>query len=71
MSVEISIRENKYNLNLDDLIIMGKRINNTKRNFLFISKVLGKHIEAKPNACKEIGLKLAGLIFDQPEVALV
>lgn len=67
MSVEISIRENKYNLNLDDLIIMGKRINNTKRNFLFISKVLGKHIEARPNVCKEIGYKLAGLIFNKEE----
>lgn len=67
MSVDINIRENKYNLNLNDLIIMGKRINNTKRNFLFISKVLGKHIEAKPSVCKEIGLKLAGLIFDKEE----
>lgn len=67
MSVEISIRENKYNLNLNDLIVMGKRINNKKRNFLFISKVLGKHIEAKPNVCKEIGYKLAGLIFNKEE----
>ena len=67
MSVEISIRENKYNLNLNDLIVMGKRINNKKRNFLFISKVLGKHIEAKPNVCKEIGYKLAGLIFNREE----
>lgn len=57
MSVDINIRENKYNLNLNDLIVMGKRINNKKRNFLFISKVLGKHIEAKPNVCKEIGCK--------------
>ena len=67
MSVDINIRENKYNLNLNDLIIMGKRINNNKRNFLFISKVLGKHIEAKPRVCKEIGLKLARLIFDKEE----
>ena len=67
MSVDINIRENKYNLNLDDLIIMGKRINNPKRNFLFISKVLGKHIEVKPSICKEIGLKLARLIFDKEE----
>lgn len=67
MSVDINIRENKYNLNLNDLIIMGKRINNNKRNFLFISKVLGKHIEAKPKVCKEIGLKLARLIFDKEE----
>ena len=67
MSVDINIRENKCNLNLNDLIIMGKRINNPKRNFLFISKVLGKHIEAKPSICKEIGLKLARLIFDKEE----
>lgn len=67
MSVDINIRENKYNLNLNDLIIMGKRINNSQRNFLFISKVLGKHIEAKPSICKEIGLKLARLIFDKEE----
>lgn len=67
MSVDINIRENKYNLNLNDLIIMGKRINNPQRNFLFISKVLGKHIEAKPSICKEIGLKLARLIFDKEE----
>ncbi|MDU2491813.1 MAG: phosphoribosyltransferase domain-containing protein [Clostridium celatum] len=67
MNVDINIRENKCNLNLNDLIIMGKRINNPKRNFLFISKVLGKHIEAKPSICKEIGLKLARLIFDKEE----
>ena len=67
MSVDINIRENKYNLNLNDLIVMGKRINNEKRNFLFISKVLGKHIEAKPSVCKEIGCKLAGLIFNKEE----
>lgn len=67
MSVDINIRKNKYNLNLNDLIVMGKRINNEKRNFLFISKVLGKHIEAKPSVCKEIGCKLAGLIFNKEE----
>lgn len=63
MSIDIKIKNNKYNLNLNDLIIMGKRINNNKRNFLFISKVLGKHIEAKPEVCKEIGRKLATMIY--------
>ena len=42
MSVDINIRKNKYNLNLNDLIVMGKRINNEKRNFLFISKEIGR-----------------------------
>lgn len=70
MSIDINIRDNRYNLDLNDLIVMGKRINNEKRNFLFISKVLGKHIEARPNTCKEIGAKLAGLIFDKEQKEL-
>lgn len=70
MSIDIKIKENKYNLNLNDLIIMGKRINNSKRNFLFISKVLGKHIEVKPNICKEIGGKLASLIYGDKQEKL-
>lgn len=67
MSIDITISENKYNLNLNDLITLGKRINNSKRNFLFISKVLGKHIEAKPDVCKKIGEKLAGLIYGESQ----
>ena len=63
--MDIKVKENRYNINLDDLIVLGKRINNSKRNFLFISKVLGKHIEVKPNICKEIGVKLASLIYGQ------
>lgn len=70
MSIDINIRDNRYNLDLNDLIVMGKRINNEKRNFLFISKVLGKHIEARPNTCKEIGAKLAGLIFEKEQKEL-
>ena len=63
--MDIKVKENRYNINLDDLIVLGKRINNSKRNFLFISKVLGKHIEVKPNICKEIGVKLASLVYGQ------
>lgn len=63
MGIDIIIKSNKYNLNLNDLIILGKRINNKKRNFLFISKVLGKHIEVKPDVCKTVGESLASLIY--------
>lgn len=57
--MEINVKNNIYNLNIDDLIVMGYRANNIKRNFLFISKVLGKHIELNPDICRAIGFLLA------------
>lgn len=68
--MRLTIEENKFNLNIDDLISLGKRSNNEKRNFLFISKVLGKHIEVKPDRCKEIGKLLASLV-NENEKSLV
>ena len=60
--MKINIEKNIYNLNLDDLITMASRANNDKRNFLFVSKVLGKHIEVNPNSCRTIGFILASLL---------
>ena len=62
--MKISIKENIYGLNLDDLMIKGYRANNPKRNFLFISKVLGKHIELKPDICRLAGYLLASRLSD-------
>ena len=53
--MRINIKENIYGFNIEDLIVMGNRANNPKRNFLFISKVLGKHLEVKPNILRSIG----------------
>ncbi|MBE6055002.1 MAG: hypothetical protein E7212_14090 [Clostridium sartagoforme] len=61
--MKINIRKNKYGIDINDLISIGYRINNRKRNFLFISKVLGKHIEIRSDMCKVIGLLLASTIF--------
>ena len=61
--MKINIRKNKYGIDINDLISIGYRINNSKRNFLFISKVLGKHIEIRPDMCKVIGLLLTSTIF--------
>lgn len=44
--------------NLNDLCGFGNR-QNKKRNFLFISKVLGKHYPVSPKKMKEIHLSLA------------
>lgn len=61
--MKINIKENVYDLNLDDLVSIGYRDNNSKRNFLFISKVLGKHIEVKPNICRVTGFLLVSTIL--------
>lgn len=63
MNIEIKIKNNRYNLDMDDVFCLGNRINNSKRNFLFISKFLGKHIEVKPETCKYAGRLLASLIY--------
>ncbi len=65
--VKINITKNIYGIDIEDLVSVGYRNNNNKRNFLFISKVLGKHIEVRPNMCKVIGLLLASTIFEQNE----
>jgi len=62
-SVEINIANNDYKLDIKDLITLGSRANNVKRNFLFISKVLGKHIEVIPDICKAIGFILTSRIY--------
>ena len=67
LMVKINITKNIYGIDIEDLVSVGYRNNNNKRNFLFISKVLGKHIEVRPNMCKVIGLLLASTIFEQNE----
>lgn len=43
IEVEINVTENPYHLPIEELFTMAARINK-KRSFLFVSKVLGKHI---------------------------
>ncbi|MGG3562504.1 phosphoribosyltransferase family protein [Neobacillus rhizosphaerae] len=54
---EIEIVENMYNLPIEELFTMAARINK-KRSFLFVSKVLGKHLPILPNK----GLLTAALL---------
>lgn len=42
-SIEIDVNQNEFNLELQDLFTMAVR-NNQKRKFLFVSKLLGKHL---------------------------
>ncbi len=47
MAIDIEVMENPLNLSIDDLFIMALRVNK-KRGFLFVSKLLGKHLPLLP-----------------------
>lgn len=55
---------------LDDLLGFAERIN-PKRAFLFVSKVLGRHIPVNPLTIRKSFTDLANLIPDLPEPVLV
>lgn len=47
ININIEIRENKYDIPADTLFKMAAR-KNPKRSFLFVSRILGKHIPVNP-----------------------
>lgn len=53
-SCDINIEDNPLNLNINDYLQVGIR-NNPKRRFLFVSKVLGKHLACNPKTMDELG----------------
>lgn len=57
INVEMEVTDNPYRFQLEDLFTMAARINK-KRSFLFVSKVLGKHIPIHPQK----GLLTAALL---------
>lgn len=61
--MKITIENDVYGLDIKDLVVMASRANNKKRNFLFVSKVLGKHIEVKPDICRVAGYLLVSRLY--------
>lgn len=57
IETKIEVVENMYNLPINDLFTMAARINK-KRSFIFVSKVLGKHLPILP----EKGMLTAALL---------
>ncbi|MFJ7725638.1 phosphoribosyltransferase family protein [Neobacillus sp. NPDC097160] len=57
IETEIDVAENPYELPIEELFTMAARINK-KRSFLFVSKVLGKHLPIDPSK----GLLTAALL---------
>lgn len=47
LTLDIDIKKNPYNIPVENLFSMAMRIN-TKRKFLFVSNVLGKHLAVDP-----------------------
>ncbi len=46
-TIDLKVGSNPYNIPLNTLFSMATR-NNPKRRFLFVSKILGKHLPVKP-----------------------
>lgn len=61
LNVQVTVTDNPFHLPLDALFSMAARINK-KRAFLFVSKVLGKHIPLHPYVSLVSGSALALLL---------
>lgn len=66
VNVTIDTVTNPFHFELSDLFSLGARVN-PKRSFLFISKLLGKHLEVQPDIPKLAGHLLANLLTDKYE----
>lgn len=62
-SIDIEITHNPHNFALTDLFQMAARINK-KRQFLFVSTVLGKHLAVRPQIPLLTGALLA-MMYDK------
>ncbi|MNI13241.1 hypothetical protein D3C73_664570 [compost metagenome] len=61
LKLDITITSNPFDIPMDQLFAMAARINK-KRSFLFVSKVLGKHIPVNPYVSLLSGVSLALLL---------
>ncbi|MDR7318024.1 phosphoribosyltransferase family protein [Brevibacillus nitrificans] len=63
-TIDIEVTHNPFHLPLNSLFLMAARVN-TKRSFLFVSKVLGKHIPVKPAVSMLGGAALAACLLQK------
>jgi len=63
LEITIEVTSNTFHIPLEQLFQMAARINK-KRSFLFVSKVLGKHIPVRPHVSLLSGAAL-GLLYQQ------
>src|SRR5690606_20449240 len=63
LKLEIDIKDNPYNFSPDSLFQMAVRINK-KRQFLFVSRLLGKHLAVDPAISLGTGTILASMLME-------
>lgn len=61
LEMNIRVDQNPFGLDLSDLFSLGARVN-PKRSFLFVSKLIGKHLAVHPDVPKATGFLLANLL---------
>ena len=66
LKISLNIEENKCKIPVSNLFTMSAR-ENKKRDFLFVSKVIGKHMPMIPDTLKIIGGILARLWINERE----
>ncbi|MCB2299847.1 phosphoribosyltransferase family protein [Clostridium tagluense] len=66
LDISLNIKENLCNIPVSNLFTMSAR-ENKKRDFLFVSKVIGKHMPMIPDTLKIIGGILARLWINERE----
>lgn len=66
VQLEIETKSNPFDFSMEDLFVLGARVN-PKRSFLFISKLLGKHLEVHPDIPKLSGHLLSNLFSKKYE----
>lgn len=66
LKLDIETTSNPFNFNLENLFKMGAR-ENPKRKFLFVSTLLGKHLEVHPQIPKIAGHLLANSFLKECE----
>lgn len=64
MAVDVQIDSNPLNLSVETMYEMAARINK-KRSFLFVSKVLGKHIARRPQVPLLASALLASVYYEE------
>lgn len=65
LGLQINVKTNPFNFLLGDLFLVGAR-KNPKRNFLFVSQLIGKHISVAPEVPLLTGYIL-GNLYTSPE----
>ena len=69
--MRFQITANNFCFRPEQLFCIGKRDNNPKRGFLFISKLLGKHISIDPEVVKATGYLLSSLKYGFPNQSFI